>query len=199
MWRRWKRTGMGGQGSRVRVPAFRFYIFLLLTIYNIYRCFMKRKSKAFSILELIVVIAILAILTYIFIGPGMRWYHEYKLYSEGQKLHYMVTQAKIYSISKTVYTSVCVSSSSISIYKLPSYYTSLCSGTTIASYTLPSYESQYLSYTENQIVSFNPRGVTHQNGNVCVYDNYINQYYMICVSYAGIRDTFGTGSCPTNC
>ncbi|GAB6077907.1 prepilin-type N-terminal cleavage/methylation domain-containing protein [Hydrogenobaculum acidophilum] len=160
---------------------------------------MRKFSKAFSIIEMLVVIAIFAILVYIFSGPGIRWYHEYKLYSEGQRLHYILTEAKTYSISNTVYTSVCASNSSISIYNLGTYPTSLCTGTAIESYSLPSYETQYLSYTENQTISYNPRGVSHQNGNLCVYDSYINQYYMICASYAGIRDTSGTGACPTNC
>ncbi|PMP93144.1 MAG: pilin [Hydrogenobaculum sp.] len=152
-------------------------------------------SKAFSLIEMLVVIAIFAILAYIFIGPGMVWYHQYKLYSEGQRLHYLAMRAKTYAISNTVYTSLCATNSSISIYP-----TSLCTGTAVESYTLPSYESSYLSYTEtSNPISFDARGVTSQNGNVCVYDSYINQYYMICVSYAGIRDTSGTGACPTNC
>ena len=161
---------------------------------------MRKFGKGFSLIEMLVVIAIFAILVYIFSAPSIRWYHEYKLYSEGQRLHYMVLEAKTYAISNTVYTSVCASSSSISIYNLGTNYASLCTGTIIESHTLPSYETQYLSYKESSNpISFDARGITSQNGNLCVYDSYINQYYMICVSYAGIRDTSGTGACPTNC
>ncbi|MGC8588136.1 MAG: pilus assembly FimT family protein [Hydrogenobaculum sp.] len=157
-------------------------------------------SKAFSLIEMLVVIAIFAILTYIFIGPGMVWYHQYKLYSEGQRLHYLTVEAKTYAISNSVYASLCATNSSLTIYNVGPYLSAPCSGTVVESYTLPSYESSYLSYTESSNpISFDARGVTSQNGNVCVYDSYINQYYMICVSYAGIRDTSGTGACPTNC
>jgi len=160
----------------------------------------KKLSKAFSIVELLVVIAIFAILTYIFMGPSMRWYHQYKLYSEGQRLHSLVMEAKTYAISNSVYTSLCATSSSLTIYNLGHYLNAPCSGTAVDSYRLPSYETSYLSYTENPgYISFDARGVSAQNGNVCVYDSYINQYYMICVSYVGIRDTSGTGICPTNC
>ncbi|MFP3254764.1 MAG: prepilin-type N-terminal cleavage/methylation domain-containing protein [Hydrogenobaculum sp.] len=160
----------------------------------------KNSNKAFSLVELLVVIAILAILTYVFMGPGMRWYHQYKLYSEGQRLHYLVMEAKTYAISNSVYTSLCAKSSSLTIYNVGSNLTSYCNGKVVESYTLPSYESSYLTYTGNPgYISFDSRGVSAQNGNVCVYDSYINQYYMICVSYVGIRDTSGTGVCPTNC
>ncbi len=162
---------------------------------------MRVYKKGFSLLQMLVVIAILAILMYIFVGPTIKWYHQYKLYSEGQKLHSIVLEAKTYAISNSVYTSVCASSSSsVSIYNLGLYLNNLCSGTLIDSDTLPSYESSYLSYNESSNdISFDSRGVTSQNGNICVYDSYINSYYMICVSYAGIRDISGTGSCPTNC
>jgi type IV fimbrial biogenesis protein FimT len=157
-------------------------------------------SKAFSLVEMLVVIAIFAILTYIFIGPGMTWYHQYKLYSEGQRLHYLAMEAKTYAISNSVYTSLCATSSSLTIYNLGPYLNAPCSGTAVESYALPSYESSYLSYTETlNPISFDARGITSQDGHVCVYDSYINQYYMICVSYVGIRDTSGTGSCPTSC
>jgi len=160
----------------------------------------KNSNKAFSLIELLVVIAILAILTYVFMGPGMRWYHQYKLYSEGQRLHYLAMEAKTYAISNSVYTSLCATSSSLTIYDLGHYLNAPCSGTAVESYRLPSYETSYLSYTGNPgYISFDARGVSAQNGNVCVYDSYINQYYMICVSYVGIRDTSGTGICPTNC
>lgn len=160
----------------------------------------KNSNKAFSLVELLVVIAILAILTYVFMGPGMRWYHQYKLYSEGQRLHSLVMEAKTYAISNSVYTSLCNSGSSLTIYNLGLYPNSSCGGNIVESYTLPSYETSYLSYTGNpRYISFDSRGVSAQNGNVCVYDSYINQYYMICVSYVGIRDTSGTGICPTNC
>jgi len=160
----------------------------------------KNSNKAFSIVELLVVIAILAILTYIFMGPSVKWYHQYKLYSEGQRLHSLVMEAKTYAISNSVYTSLCNSGSSLAIYNLGLYPNSSCGGNIVESYSLPSYESSYLTYTGSSgYISFDARGVSAQNGNVCVYDSYINQYYIICVSYAGIRDTFGTGGCPSNC
>jgi len=160
----------------------------------------KNSNKAFSIVELLVVIAILAILTYIFMGPSVKWYHQYKLYSEGQRLHYFVMETKTYAISNSVYTSLCNSGSSLTIYNLGSNLTSYCNGKVVESYSLPSYESSYLNYMGSPgYISFDARGVSAQNGNACVYDSYINQYYIICVSYAGIRDAFGTGGCPSNC
>lgn len=157
-------------------------------------------SKAFSLIEMLVVIAIFAILTYMFIGPGMAWYHRYKLYSEGQRLYYLAMEAKTYSVSNLVYTSLCATSSSLTIYNVGLYLNTPCSGTTVESYTLPFYEESYLSYTESSNpISFDSRGIASQDGHVCVYDSDINQYYMICVSYAGIRDVSGTGVCPTDC
>ena|GEM_PF-1547991 len=187
--------GPGVPGSSPGIPILTSFAFSDIII----ECFMNT-SKAFSIVELLVVIAILAILTYIFMGPSMRWHHQYKLYSEGQRLHYLAMEAKTYAISNSVYTSLCATSSSLTIYNLGLYPNSSCGGNIVESYTLPSYETSYLGYTGNpDYISFDSRGVSAQNGNVCVYDSYINQYYMICVSYFGIRDTSGTGICPTNC
>ncbi|MGC8676936.1 MAG: hypothetical protein ACP5UF_01755 [Hydrogenobaculum sp.] len=60
------------------------------------------------------------------------------------------------------------------------YLNAPCSGNVVDSYTLPSYESFYLSYTEgSNPISFDARGVSSQPGNVCVYDSYVNRYYMI--------------------
>jgi type IV fimbrial biogenesis protein FimT len=181
--------GPGVPGSSPGIPILKYFMKSV-----------KNSNKAFSIVELLVVIAILAILTYIFMGPSVKWYHQYKLYSEGQRLHYFVMEAKTYAISNSVYTSLCNSGSSLTIYNVGSNLTSYCNGKVVEPYSLPSYEISYLTYTGNPgYISFDARGVSAQNGNVCVYDSYINQYYIICVSYVGIRDASGTGGCPSNC
>jgi type IV fimbrial biogenesis protein FimT len=181
--------GPGVPGSSPGIPILKYFMKSV-----------KNSNKAFSIVELLVVIAILAILTYIFMGPSVKWYHQYKLYSEGQRLHSLVMEAKTYAISNSVYTSLCNSGSSLTIYNLGLYPNSSCGGNIVESYSLPSYESSYLTYTGSPgYISFDARGISAQNGNVCVYDSYINQYYIICVSYAGIRDASGTGGCPSNC
>ncbi len=159
----------------------------------------QRQKNAFSVIEMLIVIAIFAILVYVFAGPSIRWYHEYKLFSEGQRLHYMVIEAKTYSVSHTVYTSVCLSGNSIVIYNLGIQPTSLCTGKAVEAYTLPSYNASSLSYQQTQVISYNPRGVSYQEGSICVYDSTVNQYYMVCATYAGIRDISGTGTCPSNC
>lgn len=158
---------------------------------------MKSLDKnGFSLMEMMVVVAILAILTYLFVGPGMRWYYQYELYKEGERLSYMITYAKSYAISNSVYTSICASGNSITIYNNYSYPNMPCSGGIIDSHTL---SNNYLSYSSPQPISFNARGISTQNSNICIQSSAINTYYMICVSYASIRETSGTGSCPSNC
>ncbi len=154
------------------------------------------KNKGFSLMEMMVVIAILAILTYIFVGPGLRWYYQYELYKEGESLSYMVTYAKNYAISNSAYTSVCASGNTITIYNNGYSSNSPCSGQMIDTHSLT---NGYLSYSSPTPVSFSSRGISAQNSNICVQSSAINMYYVVCVSYAGIRETSGTGSCPSNC
>lgn len=157
------------------------------------------KKRGFSLVEIVVVLGILAIMMYIFAEPALRWYYQYELYKEAQRLNYALNYAKNYAISNSVYTSLCISNNSIQIYNNGLYLNNPCAGTLIQNYTLPNYES-YISYTQSQnAISFDARGLSSQNGNVCVYASNINMYYMMCVSYAGIRETSGTGYCPTNC
>ncbi|MEM4134697.1 MAG: prepilin-type N-terminal cleavage/methylation domain-containing protein [Candidatus Micrarchaeia archaeon] len=147
-------------------------------------------KNGFSLTELLIVIAIISILAGIAIPQLSKYYREYRFSDYASQMEYLVKQAKIYAMERTVNVGVCVQGNTLSIRNLGTNRgAGICTGTAIKSMTVTdSYVT--LGGTGG---SFDPRGLAIQIGNTCV--SYSGKFVKMHISKAGIRKEAGTGGC----
>lgn len=148
------------------------------------------KNKGFTLIELIVVIGIIAIIAGISFPQLLKYQKEYKFWDYASQMEYLVKQAKIYAMERTVNVGVCVQGNTLSIRNLGTNRgAGICSGTAIKSMTVT---DSYVTLAGTG-GSFDPRGIAIQIGTTCVA--YSGKNVKMHISRAGIRKETGTGGC----
>lgn len=153
----------------------------------------KIKPKSgFSLVELLVVIVLLAIVAALAFPGLIRYYRAYSFEAKGREIEQLIRWAKIYAMRNSINVGLCVEVDRLEIRDLGTNRgAGICSGTPIRTVSSEGFQ------ISGSGVGFDPRGLAIFIGNICLSDN--ERYYMVCVSYAGIRNVRGVGLCPTSC
>lgn len=146
----------------------------------------------FTLVELLIVIVLISILASVAIPNFIKYYRDYKFLDYASQMEYLVKQARLYAMERTVNVGVCINSNSktLSIVNLGTDRgTGICNGTVLREMRIA---ESYISLSGNGS-SFDPRGIAIHLGSTCI--SYSGKFVKIYINRTGIRREYSTGGC----